>query len=177
MGKKILAIVSSPRKNGNTDMMVESFLKGARDAMHRTEKIYLRDCKIEFCRGCEVCSSTHHCVIKDDMERLVDKLLDADVIVLSTPVYFYSMSGQMKTFIDRLMPVYPELRGREFYFITAAADNDTMIERTMQALEGFTDCIENAEIRGKLYGGGNWRKGDVEGKEILNTAYMMGANV
>ena len=76
MGKKVLAIVSSPRVNGNTDMMVDSFLKGARDAMHRTEKIYLRDFHIEFCRGCGVCSSTRHCVIKDDMERIIDKLVD-----------------------------------------------------------------------------------------------------
>jgi len=177
MGKKVLAIVSSPRVNGNTDMMVDSFLKGARDAMHRTEKIYLRDFHIEFCRGCGVCSSTRHCVIKDDMERLIDKLVDADVIVFSTPVYFYSMCGQMKTFIDRLMPVYNELSGRDFYFIVAAADSDGSIESTMQALYGFTDCIENALVRGKLYGGGNWHKGDVIGKDVLKTAYVMGLNV
>lgn len=176
MSKKIVAIAGSPRKKGNSHLIIDSFLKGAADALHETEKIYLRDFNISFCRGCEVCSSTHHCVIKDDMEQIIKVVLKADVIVLATPVYFYSMSGQMKTFIDRMMPVYTELKGKDFYLIATAADSDASIDNTMEAMTGFVDCIENAMVRGKLYGGGNWRKGEVIGKDVLNSAYLMGFN-
>ena len=86
------------------------------------------------------------------------------------------MSGQMKTFIDRMMPVYTELKGKDFYLIATAADSDASIDNTMEAMTGFVDCIENAMVRGKLYGGGNWRKGEVIGKDVLNSAYLMGFN-
>ena len=103
--KNILILSSSPRKNGNSDILCEQFIKGAKESGHNTEKIYISDMKINYCTGCGVCNTTSECVQKDGMEKIYEKMLKADVIVFATPVYFYSMCGQMKVFIDRLVPI------------------------------------------------------------------------
>ena len=151
MSKKILIISSSPRKGGNSDLLCDEFMKGARGAGHDVEKVRLAEKRIGYCRGCGVCNDTHACLQKDDMEELLDKLLEADVIVLATPVYFYTLCGQMKTFIDRTVPRYLDIRDKEFYFILAAAeDNRANMERTVECFRGFLDCLE---------GGGGERRG------------------
>lgn len=114
------------------------------------EKIYLNDCKINFCRGCGVCNTTHKCVQHDDMAEILDKMVKADVIVMATPVYFYSMNGQMKTLIDRTVPRYEEIHNKDFYFIVAAADTSTAnMQKTIQGFKGFTeDCLDGAREKG-----------------------------
>lgn len=114
MNKNILIISSSPRKGGNSDLLCDEFMKGARGAGHRVEKVRLAEKRIGYCRGCGVCNETHACLQKDDMAELLEKALEADVIVLATPVYFYTLSAQMKTFIDRTVPRYLEMRTRSF---------------------------------------------------------------
>lgn len=120
MSKKVLAIVSSPRKNGNTELLVDEFVKGAREAGHETEKICLREKKIAPCLACEAClRNGGTCVQKDDMAEILPKLIDADVIVLSTPVYYYSICAQLKAMIDRTLPIGADdgkMRGKEFLF-------------------------------------------------------------
>lgn len=75
------------------------------------------------------------------MADLLDKVLEADVIVLATPVYFYTLCAQMKTFIDRTVPRYLDMRNKEFYFILAAAEDDrSAMERTVECFRGFLDC-------------------------------------
>ena len=94
---------------------------------------------IGYCTGCGVCNTTHACVQKDDMAALLQKMADADGIVLATPVYFYTMDAQLKTLIDRTVPRYTELSGKEFWFIATAAETDpALLERTMDGLRGFT---------------------------------------
>ncbi len=93
MSKKVLIISSSPRKGGNSDILADEFARGAKDAGLAVEKVNLCDKKIDYCRGCGVCNNTHKCVQKDDMAPLVDKMVEADVIVLATPVYFYAPCG------------------------------------------------------------------------------------
>ena len=110
MNKLILVLSASFRKGGNSATLCDQFIKGAVEAGNRVEKIYLNDCKINFCRGCGVCNTTHKCVQHDDMAEILDKMVKADVIVMATPVYFYSMNGQMKTLIDRTVPRYEEIR-------------------------------------------------------------------
>ena len=122
MSKKILAISSSFRKGGNSDTLCDQFIRGAQEAGNEVEKIFVNDYKINFCRGCGACNITHKCVQKDDMAVILDKMIEADVIVLATPVYFYNMNGQMKTLIDRTVPRYEEMRNKDFYYILAAAD-------------------------------------------------------
>ena len=138
--KKVLIIVSSPRENGNSDRLCRQFAKGAEETGNKVETIYLRDKKINFCKGCSVCRTTHRCAQDDDMAEILDKVVKADVIVLSTPVYFYIMNGQMKTFIDRCLPRYEEISNKEFYFICTSVDPDrAVIEKTLSGLRDFTD--------------------------------------
>ena len=130
--KKVLILSGSPRKGGNSDMLCDAFLKGAQTAGHSVEKIRLSEKNIHYCLGCGVCNRTHQCIQKDDMKDILDKIVEADVIVMATPVYFYTMDGQMKTLIDRTVPRYEEIAGKDFYFIVAAADkNKAMMQKTM----------------------------------------------
>ncbi len=176
MTKKVLIISSSPRKGGNSDLLCDQFAKGAQEAGHAVEKISLREHKINYCTGCGVCNETHRCVQKDDMAPLLDKLVAADVIVLATPVYFYSMDGQLKTFIDRTVPRYTEIADKDFYFILTSADTQKKnLARTVEALRGFTqDCLENAHEKAIIYGTGAWQKGEIKNTPAYEEAYQAG---
>lgn len=175
MNRKILIISSSPRKGGNSDLLCDEFMKGARGAGHEVEKVRLAEKSISYCRGCGVCHDSHACLQKDDMAELLDKLVEADVIVLATPVYFYTLCGQMKTFIDRTAPRYMDIRGKEFYFILSAAeDNRAGMERTVECFRGFLDCLEGAAEKGVVYGTGAWQMGDIKGNPAMKQARIMG---
>lgn len=174
--KNVLIISASPRKNGNSDILCDRFAEGARERGHNTEKVFLASKNIGYCRGCGVCNSTHKCVQKDDMSELLDKMVAADVIVLATPVYFYTMDGQMKTFIDRTVPRYTEIKNKDFYFIMTAADTEkSNLNRTLEAFRGFTqDCLDGAKEAGIIYGTGAWNIGEIKNTPAYNQAYEMG---
>lgn len=177
--KNVLIISASPRKNGNSDTLCDRFALGAAEKGHHVEKIFIADKNIGYCRGCGVCNSAHKCIQKDDMAEILDKMVNADVIVLATPVYFYSMDGQMKTFIDRTVPRYTEISGKDFYFIMTAADTQKeSLERTMETFRGFTeDCLDNAREAGIIYGTGAWHIGEIQSEPAYIQAYEMGRNV
>lgn len=179
MSKKVLIISSSPRKGGNSDLLCDQFLSGAKRAGHDVEKIFLRDYKINYCLGCGVCNTTHKCVQKDDMEPLLNKMVEADVIALATPVYFYSVDAQLKTFIDRTVPRYTEISDKEFYFILSAADTDQKnMHRTLEALRGFTeDCLSGTKEKGVIYGTGAWQAGEVKNLPVYKEAYEAGLHI
>lgn len=179
MKKKILIISSSPRKGGNSDLLCDEFIKGAIESGNSVEKIRLSEKKINFCSGCGVCNTTHKCVQKDDMEEILNKMVEANVIVLATPVYFYAMDGQMKTFIDRTVPRYQEISNKDFYFIITAADNNkTSMNKVVESLRGFTeDCLENPHEKGIIYGLGAWQIGDIKNNKAMKEAYNFGKNV
>lgn len=176
MSKQVLIISSSPRRGGNSDLLCDRFLAGALEAGHKAEKIFLPEHKINYCLGCGVCNSSHVCVQKDDMKPLLEKMIKADVVVLATPVYFYSMDGQLKTFIDRTVPRYTEISNKDFYFILSAADTEKKnLARTVEALRGFTeDCLEGAKEKGIIYGVGAWQKGEVKDTPAYKEAYEAG---
>jgi multimeric flavodoxin WrbA len=176
MSKKVLIISSSPRKGGNSDVLCDQFLLGAKEAGHAVEKVFLREHKINYCLGCGVCNNTHVCVQKDDMKGLLDKMVNADVIVLATPVYFYTMDAQLKTFIDRCVPRYTEISNKEIYFIVAAADtNKNNLAPTIEGLRGFTrDCLEGTKEKGIIYGTGAWQVGEIKTLPAYKKAYDMG---
>lgn len=177
--KNVLIISSSPRKGGNSDILCDRFAQGAEESGNRVEKIFLADKKIGYCRGCGVCSDTHKCVQKDDMAELLGKMVSADVIVLATPVYFYSMDGQMKTFIDRTVPRYTEIEDKDFYFIMTAADTEKAnLKRTLETFRGFTeDCLNGAREAGIIYGTNAWKIGEIKSTPAYNEAYEMGKRV
>ncbi len=177
--KNVLIISSSFRKGGNSDLLCDQFQKGAEEAGHKVEKIRLADKQIKFCLGCGVCNDTHKCVQKDDMPELLAKMITADVIVLATPVYFYAMSGLLKTFIDRCVPRYTEISNKEFYFILSAADtNKQIMQKVCDSLRGFTeDCLDNAQEKGIIYGLGAWQKGEIISTPAYQEAYKAGKNI
>lgn len=179
MNKKILIISGSPRLHGNSDILCDEFKRGALEAGNKVEKIRLSDKKINYCFSCGVCNATGKCVQKDDMAEILQKMIDADVIVLASPVYFYGMNGQMKTFIDRTVPQYTKITDKDFYFIISAADTvQKHMDKVIESFRGFTaDCLENIREKGIVYGLGAWQKGEIEhNHEAMIQAYEFGKN-
>lgn len=180
MNKNVLILSASPRKGGNSDTLCDQFMKGALEAENNAEKIFLRDKKINFCAGCGLCTSNDYsgCSQKDDMEEIIDKMIAADVIVMATPVYFYTMNAQMKTLIDRCCAKYTKIINKEFYFIATAADGSRQsLERTFEGFRGFTACLSGAEEKGLIYGVGVWQKGEINDSPLMQHAYEMGKAV
>lgn len=177
--KKVLIISASPRVNGNSSMLCDQFVKGAKTAGNEVEKLNIAKQDIAYCTGCGVCNSTSKCVQNDDMEVLLEKMVNSDVIVLASPVYFYSVDGQLKTFIDRCVPRYREIANKDFYFIVTAADmNISNMQRTIETLRGFTqDCLPNANEAGIIYGVGAWNVGEIKSTPAFEQAYEMGKGV
>lgn len=176
MKKNILVISASPRKGGNSDLLCDQLIKGVQTAGHQVEKIFLRDKKINYCTGCGTCfNGEKPCPQKDDMTEVLEKMVTADVIVMATPVYFYTMNGQMKTLIDRTCARYTEITNKEFYFIMTAADSGkSAMERTLEEFRGFTVCLDGAEEKHVIYGTGVWQKGEVIGKTVMKEAFEIG---
>jgi multimeric flavodoxin WrbA len=179
MTKKVLVLSASPRKSGNSDLLCDQFIKGAQEAGAQAEKIFLKDKKINYCTGCGTCFDRGKgCSQKDDMGEVLEKMIQADVIVMATPVYFYTMNGQMKTLIDRTCSRYTEISGKEFYFIlTAAETNQSSMDRTLEGFRGFTSCLDEPKEKGIIYGTGAWQKGEIIGSPAMKQAYEMGKNV
>lgn len=177
--KSILILSSSPRRGGNSDTLSDEFLRGASDAGHTVEKIFLRDKTINYCTGCSTCSlQGKSCPQKDDMPEILDKMIAADIIVMATPVYFYTMSAQMKTLIDRCCGLYTQMTSKKFYFIVTAAENDQeKMERTIDTFQGFLDCLEDATIKGVVYGLGVWHTGEINSTSTMQQAYKMGNQI
>jgi multimeric flavodoxin WrbA len=176
MPKKVLVLSASPRKGGNSDLLCDQFMLGAKEAGNQVEKIFLRDKRINFCIGCGTCKDNGgNCVQKDDMAEVLDQMIGADVIVMATPVYFYTMNGQMKTLIDRTYSRYTEISNKEMYFIVTAADGRKQaMERTLEGFRGFTSCLGGPKEKGIIYGTGVWNMGDIKGSRAMIQAYEMG---
>lgn len=179
MNKKVLVLSGSPRRAGNSDLLCDQFIKGAAEAGNKVEKISLGDKKINFCTACYGCKrNSGECVIDDDMAEILEKMIIADVIVMATPVYFYSINAQMKTLIDRTVSRYTEIRNKKFYFImTAAVESKQALYRTLECFRGFKDCLPAAVEEGVVYGTGAWEKGEIKGTSAMNQAYQYGKNI
>lgn len=179
MTKKVLILSSSPRRGGNSDTLCNEFMRGAIESGNEAEKVFLRDKTIHYCTGCSTCSlHGKPCPQKDDAAEIIEKMVAADVIVMATPVYFYTMSAQMKTLIDRCCGLYTEMKNKEFYFIVTAAEDDRkLMERTVDTFQGFLDCLENPTIKGVVHGTGVWHVGEIKDKPALREAYEMGKEI
>lgn len=178
MSKNVLILSSSPRKGGNSDLICDSFLQGAIESGNDAEKIFLKEKKICYCQGCGICYNQQPCTQKDDMPIILEKMMNADVIVMASPVYFYSIAAQMKTVIDRCCSKYTDLKNKDFYFIMTSADAEkSCMERTLECFRGFTDCLNNAQEKGVLYATGVWQIGDIKRTQLLQQAYNMGKAV
>lgn len=179
MNKKIVVISTSIRANSNSEALAKSFADGASYAGNEVEFITLKDKQIVFCKGCLVCQQTGNCVIKDDVKGIMDKVIDADIVVWATPIYYYEMSGQMKVLIDRLNPMFPkDYKFRDVYFLaTAAEDEEHVYEKALSGLNGWIDCFDKAEMKGYVFCGGVTMGGEISENTKLKEAYDMGVGV
>lgn len=179
MSKNVLIISASPRKGGNSDTLCEQFMKGAKEAGNRVDKIRLAELNIDYCSACSACKKIGHCVKQDDMEQVLSKMREADVIVLATPVYFFTMNAQMKTMIDRTLGGVGQsgLENKEFYLIATAADGKAAMEQTIDGLRGYLECLPGAKEMGVIYGAGAWQLGDIQKNPAMQEAYQMGKNI
>ena len=179
MSKKVLIISSSPRKGGNSETLAASFAKGAKEAGNEVETIYLREKQYGFCRGCFACLKLGHCVIKDDAAEIVAKMHDADVLVFASPVYYYSVSGQLKTMLDRANPLFDtDYAFTKVYFLATAAENEKETAAgSIKVIQGWVDCFPRCELTETVFAGGVNDIGDIAGHAALETAYRVGREV
>ncbi|OUP63844.1 NADPH-dependent FMN reductase [Drancourtella sp. An177] len=179
MKKRVLVISTSLRNNSNSEILADAFLDGAQSAGHEAEKVSLKNKTLAFCRGCLACQKTGNCVIHDDAEEIVEKMSHADVLVFATPIYYYEMSGQMKTLIDRANPLFTaDYAYRKVYLLATAAEDDThAMDGALKGLQGFIDCYGKAELAGTVFAGGVDAPGTAEDHAAVKEAYEMGRQV
>lgn len=179
MKKRVLVISTSLRNNSNSEILADAFLDGAQSAGHEAEKVSLKNKTLAFCRGCLACQKTGNCVIHDDAEEIVEKMSHADVLVFATPIYYYEMSGQMKTLIDRANPLFTaDYAYRKVYLLATAAEDDThAMDGALKGLQGFIDCYEKAELAGTVFAGGVDAPGTAADHAAVKQAYEMGRQV
>ena len=174
---KVLVITTSLRAKSNSDILSEHMIAGAVDAGHAVEQISLKGKEIKFCIGCLSCQKTQKCVLKDDAVEIAEKVKNADTLVFVTPIYYYEMSGQMKTLLDRMNPLYSsDYHFRRIYMLSVAAEDETDVpEKAESGLQGWVDCFEKAVFAGSLFCGGISGPNEAANKsEALDKAYQFG---
>ncbi|OGP75639.1 MAG: NADPH-dependent FMN reductase [Deltaproteobacteria bacterium RBG_16_49_23] len=185
---KILGIFGSPRRGGNTDLLLEEVLKGAEEEGAEAERLYLRGYSITPCKECHGCDDTGQCVILDDMEKIYPKLLESEIIVLASPIFFYGVTAWAKALIDRSQALWakkyllkdPSLgkegRKRKGFFISVGATKGPKVfEGAILTTKYFFDTF-NAEYSGELVFRGVDAKGDIFKKhpDALKQAFEAG---
>ena len=179
MSKKVLILSGSPRKGGNSDLLCDEFMRGAEEAGHEVEKIRVAEKKSGYCSAGYYCQQSGGvCAKKDDMAEVLQKIIEADVIVLSSPVYFYSIDAQLKTVIDRTVARWTEVKDKEFYYIVTCADEEREShERNIECFRGYADCVEGAMEKGIIYATGVYQPGEIRNSPAFAEAYEMGKTV
>ena len=177
--KKVLVVTSSPRKDGNSETLAKKFAEGARAAGHEVNTVCVRDLDIKFCTGCMYCQSHGKCVLNDGMNGLYPEIASADVLAFATPIYFYSVSGQLKTFLDRLNPLYNgNNKFREAYLLASAAEDDeAAFDGAISDINGWLACFDGVVLKGVLRGRGLEERGAALQTEFAAQAYEMGKNI
>ena len=177
--KKVLIISTSIRNGSNSELLAHEFEKGAKEAGNDVKFISLKDKNIAFCHGCLACQKLHKCVINDDANAIADEVCESEVIVWVSPIYYYEMSGQMKTLIDRANCLYSsDYKFRDVYgLITATEDEKFTPEGTIKGIQGWVDCFDNVTLKDILFVGGVTDSNEINGNEGLEKAYKLGQNV
>ena len=178
--KNVLIISTSLRGGSNSELLAKECAKGAEEAGNCVELLSLKGKKIQYCIGCLSCIKTGKCVQKDDAPEIMEKLRRADVLVFATPIYYYEMSGQMKTLLDRMNPLYSsDYAFREVYMIATAADGgDSTFEKAYNGLRGWVDCFPKAKLCGLVAGEEIGDPKDaVNHPDVMEKAYRLGKEV
>jgi multimeric flavodoxin WrbA len=181
--KKILAVVGSPRTNGNTHILVSKIGEGAKSKSAKVDELLLSGLTINWCDGCHACWLGRQCSKNDDMRDIYQRIIQSDVIIFGTPVYWYGPTALMKAFIDRF--VYfncsknrKKLRGKSA--VIAIPFEDQTIETAEPVVDFFRRCFEylHIEMAGKILVPGVGQKGQILQKaDFLQKAYELGQNL
>jgi len=175
----ILILSGSPRKGGNTEMLVDAFAKGTMEH-HQVEIVSVRDYKVNPCLGCNACfmNDDHTCVQKDDMFAIYEKMSQADMLVIASPVYFYGISAQLKAVIDRFHnPIRDTFHIKKMAMLLVGAA--TLPNLFDAILTEYNLCLKffNIEDAGKILVRGVKDKGDIKGTHFLEEAYQLGTSI
>lgn len=174
--KKVVIISSSMRK-GNSDTLCDEFEKGVRFAGNEVTRINLREKNIGYCRACCDCYEIGSCKLRDDMNTLYTSVQEADVLVFATPIYFGGISGQLKTFLDRLYPIYQTLKATSAYVIaTCYQDSKPFIDQSIYDIKRFLEDCGNIPLSGIIYGENTDDLFDTT-QEQHTSAFQMGKKV
>ncbi len=181
MGKTILILNGSPRKNGNTSALVEAFARGAEEGGSKVVPVFLGDMTIHGCKGCFGGGKNPDspCVQKDDMEKLYPVYRQADVVVLASPLYYWSISGQLKTAFDRLFAVAecdPDCRNPPKESVLLMAAEGHGFEESLYWYDRLEQHIGWKSL-GKVLCGGVMAVGDIQGRPELEEAYRLGRSI
>jgi len=171
---KILVLQGSPRKKGNSIALAEQIIKGAESAGAEVEKIFLHGKDISPCQACYACQKkdSKGCAIDDDMQPIYQKLVDADCWVIASPVYWFTMSGQTKLFMDRCfaLPAYKKnaFAGKRIAIAMSYGDTDPFKSGCVNALRTFQDAFGyvGAKIVGMVYGSAE-KPGEIKSNQPL----------
>ena len=182
MGKNIVILNGSPRKNGNTSALVQAFTKGAQSAGHTVTEFFLDKMDIHGCKGCFGGHSSRECpcVQRDDMVQIYPAVMDSDVVVLATPLYYWNMSGQLRTAVDRLFALEEGdgnlLRGHNRASALLMAAEGHGFEDVLLYYNHLMEHLRWENL-GHVLAGGNGDVGDIEGKPELQQAYNLGKSI
>ena len=141
MSKRVLVISTTLRKDGNSELLSKEFARGAKDNGNEVEFISLRGKNIEFCRGCLNCQITETCIINDDVKEIISKMKISDVITFSTPIYYYEMSGQLKTLLDRANPLFQSKYNFKDIYWTLDKTDAGKIVNSPEELKNYMDKL------------------------------------
>ena len=177
--KRVIVISTSQRSGSNSDQLADKFVEGALSVGNDVEKISLTGKNIQFCKGCLACQKLGRCVIQDDVNDIMAKVVEADVVAWATPIYYYEMSGQMKTLIDRMNAMYPlDYKFRDVYLLTTAAEDEEYVPKRAEAgLTGWIDCYPKSRLAGTLFCGGVNSPNEIEGNNKLQEAFELGKSI
>ena len=178
---KVLILSSSPRKGGNTELLCRQFEKGVIEAGATVEMLNLNDYRIDFINDVDVeygMKRQHNPDVRDDAPMIIKKMGEADIIVLSSPVYFMNITGQLKTLFDRVFSCEADLMGKQYYFITACTDDsESTAQCAIDGFRGFTMCIPRSKVMGEVKAVGMRESGDVKTSAFMQQAYDLGKTV
>jgi multimeric flavodoxin WrbA len=185
MAKKILALMSSPRKNGNSTLLGQKIADGATAAGARVEVLNLAKMTIRPCIACDKCHAADDkfCIIRDDMRNLYQKVMDADGLIWASPVYFFTVSAQLKLFMDRCYafggPSGFALKGKKMAVALTYGDKDPFGSGAVNALRTFQDAFAylEAPFVGSVYGTG-LEPGDIlKNRAVMKEAFQLGKDL
>jgi len=187
---KTVGVYGSPRKGGNTDALLDSALKGVQSKGGGIEKIYVRDLKISGCRSCYGCEKTGICIVKDDMQEIYPLLDEADAVILASPIFFYGVTSQIKSLIDRGQAMWARkrlnkknvkdgslIKGKGYLIAVGATKGKNLFECATLVAKYFFDALDMRYEDGLFFRGMESIDAAKKNPEALQQAYEFGKNI